>query len=440
MIVDIHGFGNRGFGIARERGKVIFVPLSAPGDKVEIRIKASHKNYDLGEIVRILRPSPLRKDPPCPYFGRCGGCHLQHLDLSSQREIKYELFREALVHKGGVPLDSIGSMIFAPEDLQYRSRLEMHVGWGKRPFLGFMARGSEEIIPVERCLLGVPSIQQAMIQIQHLLEEAKAQEIKRIEISSDIPENRISILLLAHARLSPNSIKAVKRLAPRLSSIRGIYHSNRKGDRFDVIWEEDGDVRGVLYSVPSPMGGEEIELQVWPGVFMQANPYANRILVMTATVWIKELQPESILDLYSGMGNLTIPLSHLTREIVGVEVNPISWENAKINGEKLRLKNVEWIRASAKKGIKGLVMKKRCFDLVVLDPPRGGAVDILDEILIINPETILYISCDPATLSRDLGYLLENGNYCVDRTYPLDMFPQTYHLESITLLKRRSGH
>jgi 23S rRNA (uracil1939-C5)-methyltransferase len=224
-------------------------------------------------------------------------------------------------------------------------------------------------------------------------------------------------------------------MANQLSWLRGVYFAKGKGEKFEIIWERGDGFKGVIYCIPSPKG-EKIYLESWPGVFRQVNPFVNNLLIKMAIDWINEGPTESILDLYSGMGNLTIPFSYLTKNITGVEVNPLSVENARINMKRLNLENIELIRASTKKALKNFVEEKRKFDLIILDPPRGGAIDILEGIILLNPERIIYISCDQATLARDLRYLQESGQYKVNRIYPFDMFPQTFHIESITLLKK----
>ena len=171
---------------------------------------------------------------------------------------------------------------------------------------------------------------------------------------------------------------------------------------------------------------------------MQVNSFANRLLINVLLSWIQEAPPERVLELYSGMGNLTIPVSHLVREIVAVEINPIAEENAKANAARYKISNVRWIVGSAKSGMQGIMEAGDSFDLVIMDPPRSGAREILAGILDLAPDRILYISCDPATLVRDIRFLQQSGPYSVEKTLPLDMFPQSFHLESITLLEKKN--
>jgi 23S rRNA (uracil1939-C5)-methyltransferase len=205
------------------------------------------------------------------------------------------------------------------------------------------------------------------------------------------------------------------------------------------LWEREKKSPGVFYSVPNPNRSGELILEAWPGIFRQVNPFANFLLISTILSWIEDVLSERILELYSGMGNLTFPISHLAKEVVAVEVNPFAVENAQANARRNETRNIRWIRGSTKGVMQRLLKAGEFFDLVILDPPRSGAWDILEEITTLAPDRMIYISCDPATLSRDLRFLQQNGSYCVERTIPLDMFPQSFHLESITLLQRTNS-
>lgn len=439
LVVNIERLGHRGVGIGRHGGKVVFVPLTAPGDRVEVRITRTHRNYDEAVLVRLLKSSPMRSEPPCPHFGLCGGCQLQHLKPSCQRLLKEELFREMVIHNGWVHRERVGEILATPEELGYRSRLDMHVLWAARPFLGFMARGSRRVVPVDRCLLAISQILPFMEEARRLLMEAKGLGVGRVEVSCDTPPgDAISIILRVSRGLSKGARNVLKRQAPGVPRLRGLYLVHRCDGKIQALWERDEKFLGVLYSVPNPDRSGELIIEAWPGVFRQVNPFANRLLIDVLLSWIKEAPPERALELYSGMGNLTIPVSHLVQEIVAVEINSIAVENAKANAARNKISNARWIVGSSKSGIQGILEARESFDLVIMDPPRSGAWDILADILNLAPDRVIYISCDPATLARDIRFLQKNGPYSVKKTLPLDMFPQSFHLESITLLEKKN--
>jgi len=169
-------------------------------------------------------------------------------------------------------------------------------------------------------------------------------------------------------------------------------------------------------------------------VFRQVNPEVNRIVMSIVLNWVQNLGVQQILELYAGMGNFTIPMSFVTQNILAIESNPHAVENAKANALRYVRNNIQWFTGSVKDEIKSL--RKGSFDLIIMDPPRKGGKEILKEIIPLNSKNIIYISCEPATLARDLQFLKTHGSYGVKTAQPLDMFPQTFHLESITLLKK----
>ena len=437
VTVDIQALGHRGVGIGRVEGKVVLVPFTAPGDRAEVEVIRRHSSYDEARLVRLLSPSPFRQEPPCPYFGRCGGCQLQHIRTSHQRALKERLFREIISHQGGVAEETVGQILATPEEFEYRSRLELHVIWEREPQLGFNAWGSSEVIPIEKCLLAMEALHPLLAHTRQVLAEAQARGVGRVEMSCDAPGEGTAITLFTGADLSKRTREALGRLGSQVPGLRGLYVASGRGREARFLWEASPGQSGVTYTVPDVSGSGEMTLFAWPGVFRQVNPFANRLLIATALGWIRESPPERALDLYAGMGNLTIPLAVLAGEVVAVEVNPVAVENGEENVLQQGIRSIRWLRGSVGRVTGRLSASGERFDFVILDPPRAGAREILGEIMAVEPARILYISCDPATLGRDLRLLGEDGNYAVRRTHPLDMFPQTFHLESLTLLERR---
>jgi 23S rRNA (uracil1939-C5)-methyltransferase len=434
--LEIRELGYRGMGIGRHKGKVVMVPLTAPGERVEVRINRQRKSFDEAEVVRVLEPSPWRREPPCPYFGRCGGCQLQHLEISRQRDIKEGLFRRTLTHWGDVSPETVKGICSAPEDLEYRDRLEMHVHWADRPSLGFAARGSKRMISVNQCLLGQPPLNTLIPELCALLKKVISPEVLRVELSCGSSGDRNTIVLRASRRLTTSAREILTGLARDSKCIKGIYFGHRQGKTIQTLWEEDSDTRGVSYNVPVGRQGEQVAMVSWPGVFRQVNPSVNCLLVSEVLDWTPKDPSARILELYSGMGNLTIPLSYRAAEVVAVEVNPLAAKNAQANAESLGIENIRWMTKPAKVSLLELLNEKRHFDVVVLDPPREGARDALEGIAKLRPREIVYVSCDPATLARDIKELQQHGSYRPCHSQPLDMFPQTFHLESVTVLQR----
>ena len=433
LVVDIQKLGHRGMGIARYRGKVILVPLTAPGDRVEVKITCSHRDYDEAELIRVINSSPLRREPPCPYFGHCGGCQLQHLHFHYQERLKEELFREMLIHQGEVDESRIEGILSPSNEFEYRSHIDLHIRWSGKPLLGFMTWRGKRIVPIDRCLLALPKIQNFLIETRKMLEKIKAVRVKKVTISGDNPGDNVTLVLWSSKTLSRKACKLLKEMTAEIPFLRGIYILNRRGKSPITLEEGKNSPSGVVYSVPA---FREITLEAWPGVFSQVNPEANRSLISEVMNWAKQGKTERVLDLYAGMGNFTVPMSFQAQEIIAVDINPLAIENNKLNGLRYNRNNIQWLTLPAKAALRSFIESGEYFDLVIMDPPRSGVKGVLNEILRLKPERIIYVSCDMATLARDIRFFQKSGSYQVIIAKPLDMFPQTFHLESITLLQK----
>jgi len=434
FVVNIEKMGHRGLGIARWGGKVVLVPFAAPEDRAEVSITRAHRDYDEAEIVKLIKPSSLRREPPCSFFGTCGGCQLQHLPLSFQRTLKEEIFREMLRHQGEVDEKGIKDILFSSNEFEYRSHSELHVDWQEKPLVGFMTRRGNNVVPIDRCLVVNPLIQSILVEVSGMLKRADANRVTDVTISCDFPGEKNVITFFSSKRLPDNVEKTLEKVVQEIPQVKGLYLVTRQERRPLILWKEAGTPSGVLYSLPFNDGGGDLILEAWPEVFRQVNPAVNRIVISIVVDWIQNLGVQQVLELYAGMGNFTIPVSFVTQNVLAIESNPHAVDNAKANALRHVRKNIQWITGSVKGEIKSL--RKESFDLIIMDPPRSGAKEILKEIIQLNSKNIIYISCEPATLARDIQFLKKYGSYGVKMTQPLDMFPQTFHVESITLLKK----
>jgi 23S rRNA (uracil1939-C5)-methyltransferase len=433
LVVKIEKMGYRGMGIARREGKVVLVPFAAPGDHAEVRVTRVHRDYDEAEIVTLIQPSSLRRNPPCLFFGACGGCQLQHLPISFQRTLKGEIFREMLEHQGGVDGNRVRNLLFSSNEFDYRSHCELHVDWREKPLVGFMAPRENNVVPINQCLVVHPLIRSILPEVSKILTVVNAHQVNEVAISCDFPDGKNVITFFSGKRLPDHVEKALGKLIQEIPRVKGLYLVARKEMKPIMPWKEAEASPGVLYSVPFK-DEEDLILEACPGVFRQVNPEVNRIMISIILDWTKDLEVQHILELYAGMGNFTIPVSFVTQNVLAIESNALAVENAKTNALRHDRKNIQWRNGSVKDEIKSL--GKKSFDLILLDPPRTGAKEVLKEIILLHPKNILYISCEPATLARDLQFLKKQGSYEVKMTQPLDMFPQTFHMESITVLQK----
>ncbi len=433
LVLEIQSLGHKGLGIGRHRGKVVMVPFGAPGDKLEVKIVRSHKSYDEARILKLLEPSSQRRHPPCPYYGTCGGCQLQHLEITHQRAHKERILKEILKAQAGIEAEKVLPMLWDPLELGYRCRMDLHVLWKQAPRLAFASRGSSELIPVRRCLLAMEQLNSSIQEMELLLSKARCEKLMRVEMTCDESGHARTFLLSTSGRVNPSLLGEMASWAPNIEGLSSLCVGRARGGKVWSLWSRRTEHEGVLLPILNA-DQREVPLKVWPGVFAQVNPRVNRILTQTMASWTRQMAPESILDLYAGMGNLTFAVAGLASRVTAVEVNPRAVANAMANSRELGVQNVTWILGSAPRELSRMAAKALSFDLVILDPPRSGAWELLDTLASIRPKAVIYVSCEPSTLARDLSRLQSRG-YRVDKVQPLDMFPQTFHLESISLLR-----
>lgn len=425
-------YGGAGFG--RVDGKACFVPLTAPGDLVRIRVVKEKRSFLEGELLELLEPSPFRVAPPCPVFGSCGGCDWQHLPYPEQLKQKGEIFADNLSRIGKVPKETVLPVAPSPACYGYRSRVQIKLsGRGGKLSLGFFKSGSHEVVDFGAgCPLASPLLNRVSSEFRALLPGLP--QVDRIaQIDLAMGDDGLSVAILQFKGSDPKGV--VERLAARrqeLPSVSGAFVTN--GDRGELL--RAFGVDSLSYGIPALLfpGSREMRLSFSRGGFSQVNYLQNLELIRTVWEWGALKGSERVLDLYCGNGNISVPVAPYAAEVVGVEGYAPSIADALANAESNAVGNASFQVGDAAQAVRRLAKRKERFDLVILDPPRGGAEAAAD-IALLAPEKIIYVSCDPATLSRDLAILGGTG-YRVTRSRPVDMFPQTYHLESVTELVR----
>ena len=419
--VLIESVAFKGYGVTRIRGKVVFVPYTVSGDKAWIEVVKEKKEYSMGRVVEMTEPSPWRVAPPCPYFGSCGGCQWQHIDYSAQGELKKEILRDTLQRLGGLKeIPSIRTML-SPKPYDYRIRIQLKVR-GKA--IGYYQERSHKIVEIDRCPISHPLINQI---IQGLREELAALlRMEETEINVSPEEGRGVILFHLHS-CDQRTEHFIKKFLQSHPVLCGIALSRKGGFNFF------GDP-ALNFTIPLRQGGEKtnLELRISPGSFFQVHPDQNQALIQTVLQFSEVNKGDRVVDLYAGVGNLTLPLATGARGSLGIEENRMAVKDARFNAERNGITNCEFIQGRVEDVLKHWEREKP--DLAVLDPPRTGCKTILDQLVRWKPKKIIYVSCEPTTFSRDLRVLSEGG-YSLTRLSLIDMFPQTYHMEMVGLLK-----
>ncbi len=422
----IEGLAFGGSGVGRLDGKAVFVPFTAPGDEVRCRIIREKRRWAEAELVEVLSPSGSRRDPPCPVFGLCGGCQWQHLGYAEQLRCKEGIFTDTLQRQAGVPGDRVLPIVPAPDEWGYRSRTQFKCRRTEHGFaMGFYRRGSHFVVDVEQCPIAAPGVNRALGIFRQLLPRSPDPS-KLPQVDIEIGDDGEGRAVVHH--LCENPAPLADHLGPPLE--RAGISLFLQGGRKESLLRVHGEESLAVW----PEGEEGPRLHYGAGGFAQVNLDQNRALVAELKKAAGLKGRERVLDLFCGMGNFSLPLAAEALEVVGVEdYGPaIAW--ARQNAARCGAANTRFLARPAEGSAREL-WGEGGFDLVVLDPPRAGAYEVCRELLGLRPRRLLYVSCDPTTLARDLVPLL-HGGYDLRWTRPFDLFPQTHHTESLTLLER----
>ena len=417
MQVEIESIAFGGSGVAREEGKVIFVKGGVPKDVLDVRIIKDKGSYAEAIIESVITPSPERAEPVCEVFGTCGGCQLQNLGYEAQTREKEHMLKDALKRTGGFTDLPIDPIFPSGSEYSYRTRVRLAAWYyAGKWHVGYNIGGTRRKVGITSCPISDGPINRAIGRLSSVLAafDEPRFPLEFVQISSDGKDAHIS--LVARSGKQPGALNALAKHLARFPETEKVSIRGKSEAEFEF------ELSGMKFLAN-------------PSVFTQSNPGVNEAIVCTALEWAGPLEGLSVLDLYSGIGNFSAPLAKAASKVVSVEINRFSSalarKNAGING----LTNISFLTAHTDEAVNELLEKGETFDVVVLDPPREGAKEILEGIASLATGKIIYVSCDPATLSRDLKRLNELG-WGPRRVKPFDMFPQTYHVETAALLSR----
>ncbi len=420
---------SKGKGLARLEDKAAFIPYVLPEEEVEIKIRQIKKDYLLADKISILSPSPFRVAPPCPLFEKCGGCQWQMIDYSHQLQFKTELLKETLRRIGKLEPE-VAPPVPVSDPFHYRQRVKFQTTFENgKVVIGFYRLESNQIVPIESCFIISPLLNSLLKEVSLFLNKTPELFSSLKEIYFSLSSNGQDILIELNGKELPDQGSVIQDLFNLPFEIKGIILSGEKGE-IKVLGKKY--LSNIIKDAAHPEEG--IKIRNSAGGFSQVNWEMNLKLIETLLSWAQLSGKENILELYCGNGNLTLPLAKESRQITAVEENPVALEDLRFNLQANQITNCSVRKGSAQMVLSRWDRAKFPIDLLALDPPREG-IDhsSLQSILKIRPPRILYISCDPATLARDLKAL--STHYTIQRIAPFDMFPQTAHIETLTELK-----
>jgi len=413
---DVTGINHKGEGITRINGKVTFIPYAIPGEKVDISIHTDKKKYSQANLVKVLEPSTARQEPACPFYYQCGGCNYQHLTYQHQLQMKQQVVEDSLRRIGNQPT-KVKPVIGMSEPWRYRNKVSWHLESDHDSTrIGFYSSKTHEIIPVDQCLLVQEKIETLFLFIKDYLNSHNSNSKGEIIIRQSSVNQKLMVIL--------TDIKLVQRkdfifqLSQRVDSL--YLFTDGKYKLIEGVVYLDEKIKDTLFKLS-------------PGSFFQVNPIQTERLMDIVHKFLKLQGKENILDAYCGTGSITLNLSPYVKSITGIESFVPAVNDAQNNALINNATNCTFISGKCERILPKLKQK---FDAIILDPPRKGCHPaVIKAIAQHCPTRIIYVSCNPSTLARDLQ-LLDQLGYSNTEVQPIDMFPWTYHVECVVGIQK----
>jgi 23S rRNA (uracil1939-C5)-methyltransferase len=436
--VEIESLTHEGRGLAHRDGKAIFVDGALAGERVRFRYTRMRGSFDEGAAVEVLRASPDRAVPRCPHFGLCGGCSLQHMEAGAQIRMKQEALADVLERIGHVSPERWLSPL-AASHWGYRRKARLgvrHVAKKGRTLIGFRERGSAFLADLSRCEVLHPSVGERFAEIVAVIDRLGIRDrVPQIEIAvgESAEDASVAPTVLVLRTMDPPSAADLDQLRT-LSDDLG-YHVYLQPGGAETIAPLPGQEIELSYGLPA----HGVRIAFEPTDFTQVNLELNRLMVDRALELLDPGPDERVLDLFCGLGNFSLPLARRAREVLGVEGDAGLVARAGLNAARNEIGNVRFAVADLYGELDGQQWLEGRFDKALLDPPRSGALQVLDWLPRLGVERIVYVSCYPSTLARDADRLVHGLGYRLVAAGVMDMFPHTAHVESMAVFERAVG-
>ena len=440
----IDSLGSEGQGVGRYEGMAVFVPFALPNELVKAHIIKVAKNYAVGKLIKVIEPSKVRREPRCSSFTRCGGCNLMHMDYAAQLEYKRGLVENAFARIAKIEGVHVENTIGMDEPYHYRNKAAFPFAMvDGRMCFGFFAPRSHRLIPIDGCFIEQEPLYNVASAVHCWAEENDIQPydeetgsgtirhvVSRITTSGDI----MAVIVTKGRPKKLN--KLVDMLKERCEGIKSIILNRNDEDTnvifgrsYETLWGEDTLTENLC----------GFEFSVSAASFLQVNPVQTECLYAQVEAFLPEKDGFEAIDVYCGTGTISMILSKRAKHVTGIENIKPAVEDAARNAERNGAGNADFICADAAEALPELIEKGTRPDVIVIDPPRKGCDKaVLNAITGSAVQRVIYVSCDPATLARDVRILVDGG-YSIQKVQPIDMFPQTAHVETVVLLSRETN-
>ncbi len=444
--IEIVGLGHSGEGVGRFRDFTVFVPNAIPGEEVKVRIREVKKNYARGELLAVLRSADQRISPVCPVYEACGGCQLQHMAYGEQLNWKRRVVADALQRIGKLASVIVHPTIGVREPWYYRNKMQYPVGEKNGQIVaGCFARGTHRIIDTTHCAIQHPLNNEIAGQVKEVLQmlgisvydEATGRGLVRHILGRvGVKTGELMLVLVTNGPELPFLRELIDQLRQRLpqlvSIVQNINTRNTNiilGEQTHTLWGRD--------TITDYIG--PFKFNISARSFFQVNTAQAEILYAKALEYAGLTGRETVIDAYCGTGTITLFLAQKARYIYGIEVVPEAIANARENAALNAVDNVEFLVGDTVELMPHMFAQGVRPEVIVVDPPRAGcAREVLDTFISMRPQRIVYVSCNPSSLARDLAYLAEHA-FVTREVTPVDMFPQTSHVESVVWVQRKDS-
>ena len=428
--ISIQRLGINGEGIGHLDGMTLFVDGALPGEVVDVQIYEQHKRYAHAKVVHYHTVSPHRKTPPCALFGKCGGCQMMHLEEKQQLETKRQRVLDALQRIGKLNVDVL-SCIASPSALHYRNKIQLPIRGGGPLRIGLFASNSHDLVEIEDCKIHCPLGDEAFQKVKMILKNGEIPEgiLKTLLIKTAVSTRQVLVILVTQETSNLGTV--AKEILSAMPEIKGVVQNIHDSSNNVILGKTFHTLAGQGFIEEKLCG---LYFKVSPASFFQVNPAQAENLYQKALQFADLKGEEKVLDAYCGVGTLSLIFAQKAKEVIGVECVADAIQDAQENARLNQVNNVRFICEKAEDFISTL----KDVDVAVINPPRKGCENsFLEKLSRLSPKRIVYISCDPATLARDLAFLCSCG-YKVDQVQPFDMFPQTAHVECVVKISKSS--
>ena len=426
---EIESLSHEGRGIAHVNGKTTFIDNALPGETVEFKYVSTRSKFDEGVAENIITASSERIEPQCEYFGYCGGCSLQHMQAETQLEHKQSVLLEQFEHLGNVKPEKILPPLTGPVwGYRHKARLAVkYVMKKEKVLVGFREKRSPYVADINSCEVLHPAVGKKLDVLQNLIESLSIKnQIPQIEVA--VSDNGIALVIRHLSSFTDEDINRLKTFEQGHG-----FRLYLQPEGYDSIHRLVGmDNNDLFYELPE----HDIKIYFQPIDFTQINVEINRKMINFAIEYLQPQPDDNILDLFCGVGNFTLPLAKKAKSVTGVEGAAELIDRAGKNAELNNIDNVDFFVADLAADDMVYEFMKRDYDKLLLDPARTGAKEIISALNMKTIKRIVYVSCNPATLARDAGILVNEKGFKLKKAGIMDMFPHTTHVESIAIFEK----